>query len=104
MVRMMMWDNKTGDQKFPRTMHDFVQTYSGKAASTEDFKAMVEKHMTPEMDFDGNHRLDWFFNEYVYGTALPTYKLSYTFGKDPNGDVLLDFKRLLSLASRTISK
>ena len=73
-------------------MHDFVQTYSGKAATTEDFKAMVEKHMTPEMDIDGNRRLDWFFNEYVYGTALPTYKLSYTFGKDPDGDVLLDFK------------
>ena len=92
MVRMMMWDRKTGDQNFRDTMHDFVQTYSGKAATTEDFKAMVEKHMTPEMDLDGNHRLDWFFNEYVYGTALPTYKIDYTFGKDPSGDILFDFK------------
>jgi aminopeptidase N len=92
MVRMMMWDRKTGDQNFRDTMHDFVQTYSGKAATTEDFKAMVEKHMTPEMDFDGNRRLDWFFNEYVYGTALPTYKISYTFDKDPSGDVLFGFK------------
>jgi len=32
---------------------------------------MTEKHMTPEMDLKGNHRLDSFFNEYVYGTALP---------------------------------
>lgn len=90
MVRMMMWDRKTGDQNFRDTMHDFVQTYSGRAASTEDFKAMLEKHMTPEMDLDGNHRLDWFFNEYVYGTALPSYKLDYSFGKDPGGDVTLD--------------
>jgi len=92
MIRMMMWDRKTGDENFKATMQDFVKTYSGKAATTEDFKAMVEKHMTPEMDFDGNHRLDWFFNEYVYGTALPTYKIDSTFDKDANGDVVFSFK------------
>ena len=91
MVRMMMWDRQTGDQKFKATMQDFVKTYSGKAATTEDFKAMVEKHMTPDMDIDGNHRLDWFFNEYVYGTALPTYNLNSSFEKDANGDVVLTF-------------
>ena len=81
MIRMMMWDRKTGDQNFKDAMQDFVTTYSGKAATTEDFKAMMEKHMTQEMDLDGNHRLDWFFNEYVYGTALPTYKIDSTFDK-----------------------
>ena len=92
MIRMMLWDRKTGDDNFRALMQDFVKTYSGKAATTEDFKAMVEKHMTPEMDMDGNHRMDWFFNEYVYGTALPAYKMDYSFGKDPNGDVVFDFK------------
>ena len=29
--------------------------------------------MTAAMDLDGNHRMDWFFNEYVYGTELPAY-------------------------------
>jgi aminopeptidase N len=92
MIRMMMRDNKTGDEIFKTTMQDFVQTYSGKAATTEDFKTMMEKHMTPDMDFDGNHRLDWFFNEYVYGTALPTYKIDSTFDKDASGDVVLNLK------------
>ena len=92
MIRMMMWDRKTGDDTFKATMQDFVKTYSGKAATTEDFKAMVEKHMTPEMDLDGNRRLDWFFNEYVYGTALPSYQVSSTFTKDSNGEVVLSFK------------
>ncbi|HKM85455.1 MAG TPA: M1 family aminopeptidase [Terriglobales bacterium] len=92
MIRMMMWDRKTGDQNFKAAMQDFVKTYSGKAATTEDFKAMMEKHMTAEMDLEGNHRLDWFFNEYVYGTALPTYKIAYTFDKDANGDVVFGFK------------
>jgi hypothetical protein len=92
MVRMMMWDRKTGDQNFKSAMQDFVKTYSGKAATTEDFKAMMEKHMTAEMDLDGNHRLDWFFNEYVYGIALPTYKIDYKFEKDANNDVVFGFK------------
>jgi len=92
MIRMMMWDRQTGDQNFKAAMQDFVKTYSGKAATTEDFKAMMETHMTPEMNLEGNHRLDWFFNEYVYGTALPTYKIDYTFDKDANGDVVFGFK------------
>ncbi len=92
MVRMMMWDRATGDQNFKAAMQDFVKTYSGKAASTEDFKACMEKHMSPEMDLDGNHRLDWFFNEYVYGTALPSYDFQYQFEKDAAGEVQFSFK------------
>jgi hypothetical protein len=92
MVRMMMWDNTKGDQDFRNLMRDFVRTYTGKPATTEDFKAMVEKHMTPDMDLEGNHQMDWFFNEYVYGTALPAYKLETAFDKDSNGDVLLSVK------------
>jgi len=92
MIRMMMRSNQTGDQLFKETMRDFVKTYSGRAASTEDFKAMVEKHMTPEMDMEGNHRLDWFFNEYVYGTQLPSYKSESSFDIGADGDVVLNLK------------
>jgi aminopeptidase N len=92
MIRMMMRDRNTGDQNFKAAMQDFVKTYSGKAATTEDFKAVMEKHMTQAMDLENNHRLDWFFNEYVYGTALPTYRIDFTFDKDANGDVVFGFK------------
>jgi aminopeptidase N len=92
MVRMMMWDRKTGDQDFKATMHDFVTTFSGRATTTEDFKALLEKHMTPEMDLDGNRKMDWFFNQYVYGTQLPNYKFDYTFDKNSDGDVVFGFK------------
>ncbi len=92
MIRMMMWDNRTRDQRFKETMQDFVKTYSGKAASTEDFKATVEKHMTPDMDLEGNHRMDWFFNEYVYGTQLPSYRLDVSFDNAADGDVVMGVK------------
>ena len=92
MVRMMMWDRQTHDDRFKATMHDFANTYANQAATTEDFKAIVEKHMSPEMDLDGNHRMDWFFNQYVYGTQVPTYKLDYSFETGPDGDVVISFK------------
>jgi hypothetical protein len=73
MIRMMMWSPKDGDARFKAMMHDFVSTYRLKAATTEDFKATVEKYMSPAMNLDNNGRMDWFFNEYVYGTDLPAY-------------------------------
>jgi hypothetical protein len=92
MIRMMMRNNRTGDQPFKEMMQDFVKTYSGKAATTEDFKAMVEKHMTRDMDAESNQKMDWFFNEYVYGTQLPSYKMDSSFATDANGDVVLSVK------------
>jgi hypothetical protein len=89
MVRMMMYDRKEQDRRFRDTMHDFVAAYSGKPATTEDFKATVEKHMSPQMDLEGNHKMDWFFNQYVYGTALPTYAFEYSFRPGGNGDQVL---------------
>lgn len=85
MVRMMMWDNKTGDKTFEETMQDFVKSFADRPATTEDFKAVLEKHMTAEMDLDHNHKLDWFFNEYVYGTALPSYQVESSFAPGANG-------------------
>ncbi len=88
MIRMMMWNPQTRDAQFKAMMQDFVKTYANRPATTEDFKAMVEKHMTPQMDVSRNHRMDWFFDEYVYGTALPTYKLDYSFEEGANGYAL----------------
>lgn len=79
MIRMMLRDVSGGDPDhiFKDTMHDFTQTYDNKAASTEDFKAIVEKHMLSHMDLEGKHNLDWFFRQYVYGTGVPHYKFTY---------------------------
>jgi len=91
MIRMMMWDPRGGDRNFAETMQDFVKTYCGRAATTEDFKAVVEKHMTPDMRLIGNGKMDWFFDEYVYGTALPSYTLDYSFAKE-GSDVVASLK------------
>jgi len=97
MIRMMMWDRQSGDQQFKILMKDFLTTYAGKSASTEDFKTTVEKHMTNQMKGFGNGSMNWFFDEYVYGTALPSYRLdAASFDTDANGDVVLGIKLIQS--------
>ena len=83
MLRMMMYDSaKTGDARFQEMMKDFIKTNFNRDVSTEDFKKAVEKHMTKEMDVDRNGRMDWFFNEWVYGTEVPSYKFDYQISSD----------------------
>ena len=79
MLRSMMrsTDDHDPDKAFIAMMHDFVESHREKAASTESFKAIAEKHMTKLMDLGGNGRLDWFFNEWVYGTQVPRYHFEY---------------------------
>lgn len=92
MLRWMMFDPKTGDQKFIEMMKDFVKLHFNENASTESFKAVAEKHMLPSMDLDGNKRLDWFFMQWVFGTEVPRYRLDYTLTPDTDGKILLTGK------------
>ncbi len=92
MLRMMMWEPRNGDAKFTAMMHDFVETYRHRPATTEDFQRIVEKHMTQSMDLDGNRKMDWFFNEWVYGTDIPSYDLDYTLAPGEGDKVFLKLK------------
>lgn len=80
-LEMLFWTSKYGEAPFKTAMHDFVKTYQNKAATTEDFKAVMERDMPPWMDVEKNHKLDWFFNAYVYGTEVPRYAMTSTFEK-----------------------
>jgi hypothetical protein len=86
MLREQLVDsrNQDSDHLFKDMMKDYCQTFDNKAASTEDFKSVVEKHMTRSMDLDGNHKMDWFFNQYVYGTGIPHYNFHVTL--EPTAD------------------
>lgn len=78
MLRNMMLNTRTMDEtRFKVMMRDFYETYRGKAASTYDFQRTVEKHVGQPMD--------WFFNQWVYGTAVPTYTLSWHAETDSTG-------------------
>jgi Carboxypeptidase regulatory-like domain/Peptidase family M1 domain len=83
MLRMMMSDPRSGgDKRFMAMMQDFIKSHYNEDVSTEDLKKTVEKHMTKQMDLDGNGRMDWFFNEWVYGIEMPRYRFEYQLAAD----------------------
>src|SRR5207248_2394911 len=87
MLRSMMYNSQDKDKAFIDMMHDFVASHASMPASTESFKAIVEKHITKEMDLQHNGKLDWYFNEWVYGTQVPRYEFKYEFLPADDGKV-----------------
>jgi hypothetical protein len=82
MLRMMLFDyDKKSDDRFIAMMKEYVNTYSGKIASTEDFKKIVEKYFDEDMD--------WFFDQWVYGTEVPFYTFDYQVEAGDGGNYLL---------------
>ena len=78
MLRMLMLDLNTGkDDRFSAMMRDFHERYAGKSASTADFQRVVEEHVGIPMD--------WFFDQWVKGTAIPTYHVAWTSEATPEG-------------------
>ncbi len=79
MLRALMSDPKTGsDERFFTMLRDFLAAYRGQNPSTRDFIRHAEKYMTPDMDIERNHRLDWFFADWILGIGIPTYRMDFT--------------------------
>jgi Peptidase family M1 domain len=84
MLRMAMWDRQKGDETFMKMMREFASTYAGKNPSTRDFKLIVEKHATPNMRITTDGKVNWFFDQWVYGTHVPKIESKLDF-KDAGG-------------------
>jgi hypothetical protein len=75
MLRMAMFDAKTPmhDETFAAMMKDFATTYAGKNATTDDFQHIVEKYAPPQLKLTRDGKLDYFFRQWVWGSAIPKY-------------------------------
>jgi aminopeptidase N len=79
MLRILTLDLKTmSDDRFGAIMKDFYQKYEGRRASTEDFRKVVERHTGEDMG--------WFFEQFVYGAAIPTYRVAHRTERGGNGE------------------
>jgi hypothetical protein len=78
MLRNMLMDLQTlDDSRFFDMMKEWHETYYGRRATTDDFKCITEKYCGMDMG--------WFFDQWVYGYSMPTYKFSYTVGDAEDG-------------------
>lgn len=77
MLRNMLLNLETmNEDAFLGALAEFYTTYKKRRATTEDFIRIAEKHAKTD--------LDWFFNQWVYGTEIPTY--TYAWKKQRQAD------------------
>jgi hypothetical protein len=70
MLRMMMLDlTSFKEDAFKAMMADFYQSFKDRDPSSTDFMHVVEKYFRVKMD--------WFFDQWIYRSAIPTYRWKY---------------------------
>lgn len=85
MLRAMLQDLETSsDQRFIALMRDFYQSYLGNLATTEEFRHIAENHFDRDMG--------WFFDQWVYGTDIPTYRYAYRIEAPADSSWQVDFQ------------
>jgi aminopeptidase N len=94
---------------------EILKRYGRTEITTEQFRLLAAEFLPPKSD---DPKLESFFDQWVYGTGIPTLKLNYTIrGKAPawkvvgtltQSDVPEDFSALapveIQLAGRTITQ
>ena len=85
MLRGMLIElNTMNEDQIKNLMSDYYNTYKNKSASTADFKKIVDKHFGEDMS--------WFFNQYVYGTDIPLYRVAYKSEQTEDGKTQISIR------------
>jgi hypothetical protein len=68
---------KSPDAKFEQMLRSVLDEHRFQTITINDLQHAAEKRMTPAMDIEGSHRLDWFFEEWVRDTGIPYYSVEF---------------------------
>lgn len=86
MLRTMMRDaerkatpanssRQIGDELFVRALRKVRQDYEDKAVSTSELLHVFESQLPRSLEYDGHKSLDWFYEGWINGTAIPNFVL-----------------------------
>jgi hypothetical protein len=79
---IQMLRRRMGDERFLSMLHETIERYGGKEISTDEFRQLAARFLPPKSD---DPKLEAFFEQWVYGTGVPSLKLAYNIkGKAPS--------------------
>ncbi|MCU1238804.1 MAG: peptidase rane alanine aminopeptidase, partial [Candidatus Solibacter sp.] len=79
---MQMLRARVGTERFIALLAETVRRYDRKEITTEEFRLLAASFLPPKSD---DPKLESFFEQWVYGTGIPTMKLTYSVkGVAPN--------------------
>jgi len=77
---------KEPDAAFAEMLRSLAE--SRRPVTTRVLQAALEKRMTPAMDLEENGKMDWFFDQWVAGTGIPRYRVSFDVKRQGSGFVV----------------
>jgi Peptidase family M1 domain len=86
MLRTMMRDAQSksmaadhsrqiGDEPFLRALRKLRKDYEDKAVSTSELMRVFESELPPSLWYEEHKSLDWFYESWINGTAIPTFEV-----------------------------
>jgi hypothetical protein len=79
---IQMLRRRMGDERFFSMLRELMTRYGGKEISTEGFRELAAQFLPPKSD---DPKLEAFFEQWVYGTGIPSLKLAWSIkGKAPS--------------------
>ncbi|MBN2383435.1 hypothetical protein JXQ70_11180 [bacterium] len=79
MIRMILQQETGNDTLFFTILADFLKTFKGKSATTDDFCSTIESNT--------NHDWHWFFDQWVNQNFIPVYAWHYSVSDNKNPDM-----------------
>ena len=66
---------KMEDEPFLRALRKLRKDYEDKAVSTSELMHVFESELPSSLWYEGHKSLDWFYESWINGTAIPTFEL-----------------------------
>jgi hypothetical protein len=63
------------DEPFIRALRTVRERYEGKSITTRELLRVFEKQLPPSLSYEGKKSLDWFYQSWINGTAIPKLEL-----------------------------
>jgi Peptidase family M1 domain len=81
MLRMLMLYRTQSEDLFVKVLREYVQEYSGKAASTADFQRILERNVGGDWG--------WFFDAWIHSGDIPSYRWKHEVTRGADGMYLV---------------
>jgi len=66
---------ETDDEPFVRALRRVRERYQGKAITTRELLQVFEEDLPRSLWFEGHKSLDWFYDGWISGTAIPRFEV-----------------------------
>jgi hypothetical protein len=90
------------EEPFVRALRKVRERYQRKSISTRELLHMFEEELPPSLRYDGRKSLDWFYQGWVNGTAIPRLELQGVKYSDKDGSTVVSGTILQNLAPENL--